>query len=177
MKRTEDIWSDFSDALRGFVAKRAPDAVDDVMQDIFLKVHANVDTLDDEDRIAAWVFRIARNVVVDHHRARQRFVPLEDEPSFEIEDDPVQALSAWLSTQIDGLPEPYASTLRATELEGRSQREVATSLGLSYSGLKSRVQRGRGMLLDRLLRCCHVELDHRGQPIDYHGKTDCCSSC
>ena len=50
---------------------------------------------------------------------------------------------------------------------GYSQREMAEELGLSYSGAKSRVQRGRVMLKQQLVDCCHFEFDQRGTIIDY----------
>ena len=40
-------------------------------------------------------------------------------------------------------------------------------LGLSLSGAKSRIERGRGMLKDALDRCCHFEFDSRGNMMDY----------
>ena len=54
-----------------------------------------------------------------------------------------------------------------TELEGVTQKDAAAKLGLSISGMKSRVQRGRGKLKDVVLDCCEVELDRRGGLVDY----------
>jgi RNA polymerase sigma-70 factor (ECF subfamily) len=52
------------------------------------------------------------------------------------------------------LPAPYAEALRAADLEGRSQLDLARSLGLSHSAVKSRVQRARAMLRENLIACC-----------------------
>jgi RNA polymerase sigma-70 factor (ECF subfamily) len=63
-----------------------------------------------------------------------------------------------------------------TELEGRTQRELADALSLSFSGAKSRVQRGREQLKALLLACCHVEVDRRGGVVDYEPRQGC-SGC
>jgi RNA polymerase sigma-70 factor (ECF subfamily) len=77
---------------------------------------------------------------------------------------------------IDRLPDPYRQALTLTELEGRTQRELADALGLSLSGAKSRVQRGREQLKELILACCHVEVDRRGGVVDYEPRREC-SGC
>ena len=76
------------------------------------------------------------------------------------------------------LPEPYRRAVTLTELDGLTQKDAAERLGLSLSGMKSRVGRGRGKLKELLLGCCNVELDSRGAVVDYEhrsGKT--CGDC
>jgi RNA polymerase sigma-70 factor (ECF subfamily) len=72
------------------------------------------------------------------------------------------ALLASFRRMITELPEPYREAVQLTELEGLTQQELATRLGISLSGAKSRVQRGRAMLKDMLLECCRFEFDRRG---------------
>jgi len=63
------------------------------------------------------------------------------------------------------LPSPYREAITLTELEGRTQREAAQMLGISLSGMKSRVQRGRAKLRGMLEACCKVAVDARGKVI------------
>ena len=77
---------------------------------------------------------------------------------------------------VAGLPEPYREALLLTEYEGLTQQQLAERVGISLSGAKSRVQRGREKLKQILLDCCHVELDRRGGIIDYQGQCDCCAN-
>ena len=67
---TEAIWTHLSADLRRFIRRRVPDdhAADDLLQETFVRVHRNIGTLQEADRLAAWVYRIARNVIHDHHR-------------------------------------------------------------------------------------------------------------
>jgi RNA polymerase sigma-70 factor, ECF subfamily len=78
---------------------------------------------------------------------------------------------------IDRLPARYRTPLRLSELEGLPQQQVARRLGLSLSGVKSRVQRGRRQLKLMLLDCCHIEFDRAGSPMDYHQKAGNCRGC
>lgn len=86
-------------------------------------------------------------------------------------------LAQCLEPLIDGLPETYRAALRLAELEGLPQKDVAHRLGISLSGAKSRVQRGRAKLRERLLACCHVETGRGGivgyEPRDPSGGCGC----
>ena len=53
------------------------------------------------------------------------------------------------------------------DLKGMSQQEAANRLGVSLSGAKSRIQRGRKQIKDMLLACCRVELDRLGGVVDF----------
>ena len=70
------------------------------------------------------------------------------------------------------LPEHYRQALELTELEGVTQKEAAGRLGLSVSGMKARVQRGRSKLKDVIDDCCSIEFDRRGGLVDYHRRND-----
>ena len=67
---TERIWKEHADQLRGFIYRRIPDSsvVDDLVQEVFVKVQSKVDTLQDETRLQGWLYQITRNVIVDHFR-------------------------------------------------------------------------------------------------------------
>jgi len=87
--------------------------------------------------------------------------------------------AGWLDEMIRSLPAGYRDAVQLAEIEGLSQQEVADRLGLSLSGAKSRIQRGREMLKDALDRCCHFEFDSRGNMMDYEPRPDrtVCRDC
>ncbi|MCE7938442.1 RNA polymerase sigma factor SigZ [bacterium] len=190
------VWERFGAQVRGFVARRLddPDAVDDVTQDVFLKLHAGLGDLRDADRLAPWLFQIARRAVIDHHRRHggrhATAVDLDEagaDPRLVDDADAVRAsaadraaerqVAAFVGGLVDGLPEHYRQAVRLSEIDGHTQREVADRLGLSVSGAKSRIQRGRAILRERLLECCHIELDRRGHVIDFRPRVACCPLC
>lgn len=176
---TETVWREFSDRLRGFIAKRVPasNEVDDLLSDVFVKVHTRIDTLEDEARLAPWLFQITRNTLTDHYRRRRSpTAGLEEVEAAVAEDDYDAAalIAASLRDLVDRLPAKYRDALVLTEFEGLTQAEMAAELGLSVSGAKSRVQRARAMLRDELLECCHFEFDRLGHVIDYQPRLRCC---
>ena len=86
-------------------------------------------------------------------------------------------LAGCVSPLIARLPEIYREALEVTEIQGITQAQAAVRLGLSTSGMKTRVQRGRGQLKDLLLDCCHIELDRRGGVTAYRSKRGSCATC
>lgn len=174
---TRALWQRFHTDLLQFILRRVGDGAlaDDLLQEVFLRVHERLPSLKDDTRVGAWVYRIARNVIADHFRRVRPSEP-PDELTAEIPNDDNENLvvGSWLRNMIDDLPPDYREALTLAEVDNLTQREVAERLGLSLSGAKSRVQRGREQLRRMLARCCHVELDTRGNAIDYTPKPGCC---
>jgi RNA polymerase sigma-70 factor (ECF subfamily) len=166
---TDAIWSHLSEDLRRFIRRRVPDehVAEDLLQETFLRIHRNIGTLQDAERLAAWVYQIARNVVHDHHRrASTRTVALADAEDVSTADHEPQSGCpdlAWLEEMIQALPDGYRQAVQMAEIERQSQRDVADRLGASLSAAKSRIQRGRAMLKDLLLQCCTFDVDVRGR--------------
>lgn len=167
------MYADLDAKLRPFVERRVPRAdIDDVMQDVFLRVQRGIAQLRDEDRVGPWVYAVTRSAIAEHHRARARHpLPKDDHEPEEapsaVDDDReaerslVQAVIPFISL----LPTPYREALTLTEIQGLTQREAAEMLGLSISGMKSRVQRGRAELRRLLELCCEIALDPRGRVV------------
>lgn len=173
---SETLWTQFATRLRHFIRGRVADAaaVEDILQNVFLKIQQRLGTLRGSDKLEAWVHQIARNAIVDHYRARRSTEELSEEMPDErqdasgtaLEEGERTALLAAFHRMIEALPEPYREAIRLTELEGLTQQALADRLGLSLSGAKSRVQRGRALLKEMLLECCRFEFDRRGGILD-----------
>jgi len=170
--------------LRWFVLKHVKDYHDgeDILQDIFFKIHSNIQSLKNMDKLDAWVYQVARNTITDYYRRKQKCT-LETTLEYKGEADqgvPENASGSPVSCIrpiIDSLPEKYRQAIIMTEYGGLTQKEMAEKLGLSVSGTKSRVQRAREMLKKKLLECCHFEFDRLGNVIDYHHKMNNCPFC
>lgn len=165
----EALWREFSQPLRGFLQKRARTAsdADDLLQDVFLRVQRQLPTLRDPSKLQGWVYRIARNAVIDHYRTRR--LPLEWDPDREAADpegrDEVD-LSSSLHRFIAALPPLYRDALVRHEIQGQPIQELADSVGISLTAAKSRVRRARLLLRQELDACCRFELDRRGRVIE-----------
>ncbi len=179
---TEKVWEDFHPRLKQFILKRVPNeqSAEDLLQEVFLKIHARISTLRDEEKLQSWIYQIARNAITDYYREQRATLELPEalllpeEPL--VGDDVVKELIPSIKAMVDSLPDEYRQALILTEYEGLTQRQLAERLGLSFSGAKSRVQRAREKLKVMLLDCCHFEFDRLGKVIDYQPKCGCCSS-
>lgn len=171
----EPIWREYHARLRDFVARRVrdPATADDIVQDVFLKTQEKLGGLRSREKLGGWLFRIARNAIVDHYRARrpQQELPAElAAPGAEDDEQARRDIGACLAPMVESLPPAYRQAVVLSELLGRSQKEIARLQGLSLSGAKSRVQRGRALLKERFLECCRIEFDGRGRVIDYEAR-------
>ena len=175
-------WKDLASKLRPFVARRvrSPADVDDVVQDVFLRMQRGIAGLRDDERFGPWVYQVARSAIVDHQRVAARHVvvdgdpPEEAAPALDEEDEDAVArdLATYVAPFVAMLPSPYREALTLTELEGLTQKEAAEMLGVSLSGMKSRVQRGRKHLREALDACCHIALDARGRVVACEPRPD-----
>lgn len=182
-KQVEAIWYEFSAVLRRFILKRVGDeqATDDILQEVFVKVHRHLESLQDETRLESWLYQIARNAIVDHYRRVPALASLEEDVPFESDDEDDEefqmALAASVRGMMDCLPEEDRTALILDSLAGIPQAEIGARMGLSVSGAKSRVQRARLKLRTLMFDCCHFEFDRLGKVIDYHPRVQCCPRC
>lgn len=169
--RTEAVWNEFHKRLLAFVSRRvnSPSDADDIIQEVFVRIHKNIANVQNERRLNAWIFQITRNAIIDHYRARKNAESLEREFESPIPDDEgtelraLSELSRCVEPMIDTLPLRYREALKLTDLGAVGQREAAEISHITVSGMKSRVQRGRRHLRELILRCCQIELDHQGR--------------
>lgn len=183
---TPATWQEVETRLRPFVARRVSASdVDDVMQDIFVRMQRGLAALRDEQRFTSWLFQIARSAVAEHGRSRVRH-PLpdgdvsDDLPAPPLDDDDrdaARALAACVSMFVAQLPSPYREAVTLVELEGLTAREAADMVGISVSGMKSRVQRGRDQLRRMFDECCEIALDARGKVTDFTPRGQRCPTC
>ncbi len=181
---TEQVWEVFHLPLQHFIRRRVSDETtsEDVLQEVFLKIHQHIDTLKDTKKLESWVYQITRNAIVDSYRHKEKQTETldvleiaemtEDLP----DDDIVTELFPAVRAMVKSLPEQDRQALILTEYQGLTQKELSERLGLSFSGAKSRVQRAREKLKQMLLDCCHFEVDRRGHVIDYQPRCQCCST-
>jgi RNA polymerase sigma-70 factor (ECF subfamily) len=176
----EEVWHEYCCRLLAFIRGKVSDGTeaDDILQEVFLRIHEGLCCREAAANLEAWIYRVTRNLIVDHYRKRRPAEELPDEitapEDSSLEQDPRTRLAFSLRETINELPPAFREALIATEYEGLSQERLARRAGISLSGAKSRVQRAREKLRQLLLACCHFELDRRGRIVDYHER---CSRC
>lgn len=181
----EEIWQEFHEGLLGFINRRvrSRETAEDILQDVMLRIHRHAAGVERAEAIGAWVHRLATNAIADHYRsARVRGevvtggeIDPEAAGEAELEASDVRAeLAACIAPLLKRLPATYREAITLTEIEGLTQAEGAARLGLSLSGMKSRVQRGRRQLKRALVDCCEVELDRRRSLVGYRPRRASC---
>lgn len=177
----ETIWHEFDTKLRQFIFRRVSDAdtTEDILQEVYIRIHAHIHTLRDDRKLQSWIYQIARHAIIDYYRSQKTAAELPEAlalPEGPEENEVASELVPSVKAMINYLPEKYRQALILTEYQGVTQREMAEQLGISLSGAKSRVQRAREKLKEMLLDCCHFELDRLGNILSYQPKCSCCSS-
>ena len=175
VNRRDQDWGETLDRLRGFVAARVedPEVAADITQDVLVRTIAS-GAVDRVDNLGAWLYRAARNAVIDHYRTRRIHEPdtdLERWPDPDRTDtlpnDATRELARCLQPMLSRLHPVARDALTRIDLDGQTHRQAAEQLGISTSGMKSRVQRARRDLREQVTSCCQVETDSTGALADY----------
>ena len=176
-------WDETFERLRSFIAARVrdDDVAADIAQDVLVRSIA-AGALERVDNPTAWLYRSARNAVIDHYRTRHVHEPLgelaelwpEPEPVDDRPNDATRDLAGCLQPLVAQLPEIYREALDRVDLAGQSHHVAAAEVGISTSGMKSRVQRARRQLKELLTDCCAVQVDRLGAVASYHPNTGTC---
>ena len=176
----EAVYARFHTDLYRFILSRVsdPDTAEDILQDVYLKVHTHAGDLRDSDRLVSWVYQIARNALVDHYRRARPQAELPEHLALPEADEPTAMadLAPSVRAFLACLPGKYRQALIMVEYQGLKQHEIAERLGISLSGAKSRVQRGREMIREALLDCCHFEFDRHGHVLQYQPRCAACAA-
>ena len=162
-----------NEKLFNFVNKRIKDSYlsKDIVQNVFIKVFLNIESLKNKDKVVSWIFQITRNEINDYFRKQKFDTPDVEIYEIEKEDDNLTGeFSKCMLPMIDLLPEKYKEAIILSEINNLSQKDLAKQLNISYSGAKSRVQRGREQLKSSLYKCCNISADKYGNIIDYNKK-------
>src|SRR5688572_18354612 len=121
----------------------------DLTQEVFLRVSRTPIRDDPAGDLSGWLFRIARNLALDHHRTRQRHA----EP-LALVDDPIRAASQdtdlAVKEALASLPEIDRDVFLMREVAGLGYEEIATACDLTPDAVRSRIHRTRLQLRAQL---------------------------
>jgi RNA polymerase sigma-70 factor, ECF subfamily len=175
------IWADFHKELKAFILNKLRNSADtdDVLQDVFIKIIRNSDKVNQSENLRHYLYSIVRNTIYDHFKKQKTVFDKAKEMDVFTEEE-AQNLNTTVAEccirpLIDKLPHHYREALLITEFQDISQKELAEKLDISYSGAKSRVQRGKEKLKGLILECCPYKSDVYGNIIDSEGGTSGCS--
>lgn len=182
MDQIEKSWLEHQDILLRFIAKRVQpiETAEDLLHDVFEKFHVHFASISEPALIRSWLFRVTRNVIIDHYRSRTVTVALpESLASKEISNHEAvqQDLAVCIENMVHRLPDKYRTAVQLADINGQPQQDLAVMEEISLSGAKSRVQRGRRLLRKMLYDCCSFELDSQNSVIGWTPRQKICSIC
>ena len=183
MTPSEEAFRQFHQQLRRYVQRRlsAIEDIEDVLQEVFLRVVRNEARYSDVKEPLAWLYTVTKSVLADHYR-KQGKMPVQDNRDVESVGMPIEvadtSFSGCIVPLLADLPEIYREALRFTDLNGGRQKDFAASQGIGLPAAKSRIRRGREMLKKSILSHCAVQLDGQRRVMDVSphsdGGKDCC---
>ena len=156
--------------LRNFIRRRVADPGDaeDILQEVFYELVEAYRLMKPIEQVTAWLFRVARNRIIDRFRRRAREsqgasadISAESEPVWSADMLPSPAagpegaylrsvLLEELDDALDELPEEQRAVFIAHELMGYSFKELAAQTGVSMNTLLSRKRYAVMHLRERL---------------------------
>lgn len=163
-------WHQHEGELRGWMRRRlgSPADAEDALQDLFLKALRHREKFCELINARAWLFEVARNALADRLRVSRTMVELPEDLAAPKEDTaPVDSLAGCLPRVLSELSPDDREAITLCDLGGMPQEEYARMKGLSLPGAKSRVQRARKRLRERMTTGCKVSLDALGQVSDF----------
>ena len=173
------VYKQFHSELLGYIKSkvRSREDAEDILQNVFIKITANLDKLTEDVKLKGWIFTITRNAIIDYYRinASKRQTAVNEEisddiPEPEEDSDPTKGLDQCMSSMIRLLPADYRDIIIESEINGVKQKDLADKYGIAYPSIRSKVQRGRERLKQLFYNCCHIETDKLGNVIEAQGK-------
>lgn len=141
------------------------DEADDLLQEVFLRAVNQGQSFCRVENRRAWLFHVARNLLIDRLRLTKAQVPLPDDLQAveELGPAPVEQLSQCLPRVLSELSPEDRDAITLCDIEGLTQQAYANCINLTLPAAKARVQRARRRLREQLVNACQVSFDDSGQ--------------
>lgn len=163
-KDNPDLFSGLVDRywgkLFGYVRKTSyflPEDIEDILQEVFIKVYKNLNDYDDSFKFSTWIYQITRNTVIDSIRkkqARPQSINLKNDEILDFFADSIDIEKPFLMKQdlaeikkiIKSLPEKYREVMMLKFLEEKSYEEIMDIIKKPKGTVASLINRGKKMV-------------------------------
>ena len=177
---TNKIYNEYSDSLKRFILSKVKneEISNDILQEVFIKIHLKKDSIKNQSSIKSWSFTVANNTIVDYFNKKTIKTELlpDTQATEDVTNEEHSAIDC-LKPLINNLPKIYVEAMLLSEIQGLKQAEVAKKLGISLTGAKSRIQRGRELLKQGFINCCDYKLNESGHLTGEHKSKKDCKVC
>lgn len=173
----EQLYEEYRPKVLSYLCRFVePAEAEDLVQEVFLKVHQNLITFRQECRLSTWIFQIATHAALDRLKSpsrkmlSQKFQLLDrlEESEHHVAashgNAPVhEEMCRCIHGFIDELPVDYSAIIFLSELKELRISEIAQVLGITPGAAKIRLHRARQALKTRMEQGCRILLDERGE--------------
>jgi len=172
METGSEFYEKIYKQIGAYVRKLTSDSeyIDEVTQEVFLKIHRSIGTLKNDEKLTSWLNRIVYTTLIDHYNKRKK-TPVSEAVLFEaLPDDKNEdnvALMACIMELLEFLPIEQRELLKAVEIDGLKQTDYAKQHNIKLSTVKSRVQRAKQKIKEQILSGCYLRTDKFGNVVDY----------
>lgn len=152
----DEVYRRYAPRVHGFVARLhgRRDGLEDLVQEVWVRLATHAGRLRDDTELGAWLYTVARNLVLGKHRWRlldaERLVafaraPRPDEPTpFDLSQ--ATETERRLELALQALPLKYREVLLLIAVEGLTAQAAAGVLGLSPEATRQRLSRARALM-------------------------------
>lgn len=130
------------------------ETAEDILQETFIKVFRKCKLYNPTYKVSTWIYTIALNEMRSYMRKQKPTVSLDDMPTFALSNDPPNPADGLLKVKLEqaiaALPSDYRSAFLLREVDGFPYEDIANIIKCPIGTAKSRVNRARLMLKDKL---------------------------
>ena len=177
---TSAVWQNYSSDLKRFIFNILKDeqAANDVLQEVFIKVHLKLHTVIDAGKLKPWLFAIAKNQTLDYLSKQTKHTEIQSLEFEEVAPEPKEhnAKDCLLGI-LKSLPEKYRNPITLYDVKGKKQQAIANELQLPLPTVKSLIQRARKMVIKGYMDCCDFTLNKHGKLVGEIKEKQFCKVC
>ena len=169
------LWLEYKNGLKYYILKKVKnkDVANDLSHEVLMKIYNSCCSTIKIKNVRSWMFQIAHNTTIDYLKKQHNFTNIIPESYDNDEHTVIQEADKIIKPLMKLLPNKYAIPLQLSDIDELKQKEVAQKLNLSLTATKSRIQRARILLKEKIIECSNLEKDEKGNLISLELKSVC----
>ncbi len=169
------LWLEYKNGLKYYIFKKVKneEIANDLSHEVLMKVYNSCCSNIKIKNVSSWMFQIAHNTTIDYLKKQNKFTNNVPENYDDDDYNVFQEANEIIKPLMQLLPDKYAIPLHLSDIEEFKQKEVAQKLNLSLTATKSRIQRARNLLKEKIIECSNLEKDEKGNLISLEIRSNC----
>ena len=169
------LWLEYKNGLKYYILKKVKnkDVANDLSHEVLMKIYNSCCSTIKIKNVRSWMFQIAHNTTIDYLKKQHKFTNIIPETYDKDGHTVIQEADEIIKPLMKLLPDKYAIPLQLSDIDELKQKEVAQKLNLSLTATKSRIQRARKLLKEKIIECSNLEKDKDGNLISIELKSAC----